>query len=994
MSDIIHLLYAEDNAQDADLTRAHFERTAPDIRLEIAGTGASCLKRLAEQTFDLLLLDNHLPDMDGLDVLAKLRAEGRTLPVVMVTGAGDEEVVVRALRAGAADYASKSNNNYLVTLPDLLRVQVARHRQHLVDGDGEQRTWQILYVEPNQMDVELMARHLAAEAPHLELHTAPSSRDALTLLAPGHHFDLVLTDLRVPDMNAPEFMREAQHRGIKLPFIVITGKGDEASAVAILRLGAYDYIVKRDNYLTHLPHAIDHVLHRFHLDQTTRRLNAELVALNATLEQKVEARTSELQREIAVRKRAEETMKVSEQRLRTLIETEPECVKVVDSRGQLLEMNKAGLAMLEIGTLVEAQKYTLFDYILPEYRDAFRALHKRVMQGENGTLEFEILGLRGTRRRLETHAVPLRDAAGEVTSLLGITRDITERKQVEIQLRLAAKVFEQSSEAFMVTDADTHIVMANQAFTTITGYSEAEALGKTPRMLASGHQDDNFYRAMWESINTLGHWQGEVLDRRKDGSIYPKWLSISRVLDAQGNVTHYIGIFSDISQRKQDEERIQRLAHFDVLTGLPNRVLLNDRISHALSMAQRSHSQLAVLFLDIDHFKNINDSIGHRIGDELLKLVAERLNSVVREEDTVSRLGGDEFILVLQDTDADGAAHVAEKLLASVARPYQIEPYDLIITPSIGISMFPADGENFDTLYQCADVAMYRAKHDGRNNFRFFTPAMQANSTRRLRLENALRHALELNQLCLHYQPQMSLASGRIIGAEALLRWTHPDFGMVSPAEFIPVAEDSGLILPIGEWVLRTAAGQMKSWMDRGMEPMIIAVNLSAVQFRHANLPEKITQILDEVKLLPQYLELELTEGVAMDDPLGAIAVMDNLHGRGIRMSIDDFGTGYSSLSYLKRFKVYKLKIDQSFVQYLTDNPEDKAIVSAIISMSGSLGLQTIAEGVETAGQQAFLLGQGCNEIQGYYFSRPLPAEQFEAFVREICKPEIQRFPG
>lgn len=452
--------------------------------------------------------------------------------------------------------------------------------------------------------------------------------------------------------------------------------------------------------------------------------------------------------------------------------------------------------------------------------------------------------------------------------------------------------------------------------------------------------------------------------------------------DSDGNPLLMVGTIQDITARKQAEERLLHLAHFDALTGLPNRALFTDRINYALSMAQRGRAQLAVMFLDLDHFKNVNDNLGHRIGDALLVEVAKRLKSAMREEDTASRLGGDEFILVLPGTDVNGAVHVAEKLLETVAQRCQIEQHELVITPSIGIAMYPDDGEDFDTLSKCADVAMYRAKRDGRNNFRFFTTEMQVHSARSLQLENALRRALERDQLYLHYQPQMSLQDGRIIGAEALLRWQHPELGMVSPAEFIPIAESSGQILQIGEWVLRTAAHQMKSWMDSGLAPMIIGVNLSAVQFRHPNLPELVTQILDSVQLPPQYLELELTEGVAMDDPLGAIAVMDSLHERGIRMSIDDFGTGYSSLSYLKRFRVYKLKIDQSFVRDITDDPEDKAIVSAIISLASSLGLQTIAEGVETAGQLAFLREQGCNEVQGYYFSKPLPAEQSEAFVR------------
>ena len=437
----------------------------------------------------------------------------------------------------------------------------------------------------------------------------------------------------------------------------------------------------------------------------------------------------------------------------------------------------------------------------------------------------------------------------------------------------------------------------------------------------------------------------------------------------------------DITERKLANERIERLAHFDQLTGLPNRTLLNDRFRYALSLAQRSGETLAVMFLDLDHFKDINDTLGHHVGDQVLMEVAKRLKTSLREEDTLSRQGGDEYIVILPGSDADGAALVASKLIEVVAQPCQIEQHELIVTPSVGIAIYPHDGQSLELLSKNADTAMYRAKREGRNGFRFYTPEMQTHSARNLKLANVLRHALERHELQLHYQPQLSLQDGHIVGVEALLRWEHPEMGMVSPVEFIPIAESTGQIIQIGEWVLRTAARQLKNWMDGGMLPMTMAVNLSAVQFRQNDLPELVNRILDEEKLPHHFLELELTEAAAMDNPRAAINVMDKLHEHGIRMSIDDFGTGYSSLSYLKQFNVYKLKIDQSFVRDITDDPGDRAIVTAIINMASSLGLQTIAEGVETASQLNFLRLQGCNEVQGYYFSKPLTAKQFEAFA-------------
>jgi diguanylate cyclase (GGDEF)-like protein len=434
--------------------------------------------------------------------------------------------------------------------------------------------------------------------------------------------------------------------------------------------------------------------------------------------------------------------------------------------------------------------------------------------------------------------------------------------------------------------------------------------------------------------------------------------------------------------RLQADQRIQYLAHYDVLTGLPNRSQLHERARQLLEQARSKRTPMALMMLDLDHFKDINDSLGHTVGDALLSELALRLTSCLRDDDLVARLGGDEFIFVLRDVNSSEASDVARKLLDMSAQSYTVGNHDLKVSASIGIAMYPDDGMDVETLLQRADAAMYQVKRAGRHDFRFFTAAMQQRAARHLQVVNALRYALEREQMHVVYQPQVSLKSGRIIGAEALLRWRTPELGVVSPAEFIPAAEESGLIIPIGEWVLRQAVRQARAWLDAGLPPLVMAVNLSAVQFRTADLPSQVAQILYEEGLPPEYLELELTEGVALQDPQGAINTMTQLHDRGIRMSIDDFGTGFSSLSHLKKFKVYKLKIDQSFVRDISTDAEDKAIVSAIINMARSLGLTTIAEGVETLEQLDFLREQLCDEIQGYHVSKPLAPDAFRALLQ------------
>ncbi|TAN71826.1 MAG: EAL domain-containing protein [Methylobacter sp.] len=554
------------------------------------------------------------------------------------------------------------------------------------------------------------------------------------------------------------------------------------------------------------------------------------------------------------------------------------------------------------------------------------------------------------------------------------------RLAAEEKLELSAKVFSQSREAIVIADKDNKIISVNRAYIAITGYEEQDVLGKNPKILASGRQDKKFYRALWESLLKNNYWQGELYNRHKDGTIYQEWLTISVVRDDGGDVAYYIAIFSDITQHKDQEQQIERLAHYDSLTNLPNRRLLKARVNDELFVAERNKKTFALLFVDLDHFKNINDSLGHSIGDQVLIEVGQRLLACVHEDDTVARLGGDEFNILLTDSNVNGAAIVAYKIIASLAAPIFYQDHQLYITPSIGISLYPDNGDSYETLFKNADIALYQAKKQGRNQCQFVTPTMQQQTQRRMEIERDLRQARARNELIVYFQPQVHTQTGGIIGAEALLRWQHPVWGMVPPAEFIPIAEESGLILSIGDWVIEQSIAQARQWRDAGF-PLTIAVNLSLAQFRANTLFDKVKQTLEHYQLPAQYLELELTESVAMQNAELAIEITHQLTRLGIKLSIDDFGTGYSSLSYLQRFSLDKLKIDQSFTSSMSSNTDSENIVDAIISLAKSLNLKTIAEGVETKQQLDMFKQKNCDEIQGYYFSKPVPAEQFMALL-------------
>ena len=686
------------------------------------------------------------------------------------------------------------------------------------------------------------------------------------------------------------------------------------------------------------------------------------------------------------RKQAEKSLQENEQFLRTIIETEPECVKVIDHKGKLLNMNTAGLKMLEIDTLESAKQYSLLNFILPDYRAAFIALHKRVTDGETGSLEFEVKGLKGTRRWLETYAAPLHNQTDKLPLMLAVTRDITEHKRADAQLKLAAKVFEQSNEGFMITDAQRNIIKINHAFTAITGYSEADALGQNAGMLCSDRHEQDFYHTIWEASDRHNYWQGEIWNRRKNGEVYPELLNMSVVRDDAGHISEYIGVFADITQLKASEARLEFLAHHDPLTALPNRLRLFFRLEHALETAKREGKQLALLMLDLDRFKNVNDSFGHLAGDQLLQLVAKRLTTRLRDIDTVARLGGDEFTVLLEDiSHPEDAARIAQEIITDLGEPWHLPNYgEVLIGASIGISLYPQYGDTPELLLQQADTALYKAKESGRNRFAYFSHEFTQAARERIEIEARLRRAIVQNELRVYYQPQIDIASGAMVGAEALVRWQDPLDGLIAPDRFIAMAEQTGLITLIGAWVLKETCRQGKQWLDTGLNPLTLAVNISPYQLKQGNIIALVADILLETRFPAEHLELELTESGLMERPTEIMERLNQLRAQGIRLAIDDFGTGYSSLAYLKRFPLDVLKIDKSFIDDIPHQQDDMEIAAAIIAMGHTLGFKVLAEGVETQGQLDFLQAKGCDLYQGYLKSRPLSAEDFAALLLDV----------
>lgn len=746
-----------------------------------------------------------------------------------------------------------------------------------------------------------------------------------------------------------------------------------------------DYFISRDREALALKQTIDIPQEPLHGKEGIRTLHTKKVSiLDDTGEPKYLLGISE---DITKKIQIEEAFQKEYERSSLILNSTLDGYILTDKDGNFLDVNPA-YCRLTGYSRGELLSKNIVDLEVHENKvEMLQNIHEIVQTGTHLRFETKHRHKRGRNIDLDLSLGVMKQ--NDERFMVIFARDIREQKEKERQLLQSATVFENSSEGIVVSDAKPEIINVNPAFTRITGYSKEEVLGKNPRFLESQRSDRAFYEKVWSIVEEIGQWQGEVWNRRKNGEDYPEWLSISSVKDSKNRIVNYIGVFSDISKIKKTEDELRFLAHHDSLTQLPNRVLLNERLEHSLERAQRKDENLAVLYLDLDRFKEVNDGFGHPYGDKLLQEVAVTLSKMLRDEDTIARVSGDEFVIVLEDIRSpNDIAIIAQKILTELSSPMVLHEHEITITVSIGITVSPSDGNDVVTLLKNADTALHRAKELGRNSFEFFSADMATSSFEMLFLHSALHNALTNGEFILHYQPQFDMKSGKILGSEALVRWNSPAMGLVSPARFIPIAEDTGLIVPLGDWILVQACRQMKQWLDEKRAVSYVAVNVSGRQLSHGNIVQSVQEALAQTGLDAKHLEIEITESVIMKDEL-YIGILRDLQELGIRLSIDDFGTGYSSLSRLKNMPISKLKIDQSFVSGIPEDEDDMKITQAVIGLAKSLGLDVIAEGVETKEQVTFLLEQGCKKVQGYLYSRPQTAEDLSKWLKKNTHKDI-----
>jgi diguanylate cyclase (GGDEF)-like protein/PAS domain S-box-containing protein len=953
----MRILYLEDNPVDADLARRALARLAPDYLLTVATSlaGARELLAAADAAYDLALLDLRLPDGSGLDFLGEIRARRLPLAAVVLTGSGSRDSAIAALKAGADNYLVKSGD-YLERLPGVLAAALAQFKS---SGIGLNRSLRVLYASRDLAEIEVMRRHLGKHAPQVELATVDWGAEVMARLkereAAAPPCDVLLLDFQLPDIDALEIVKQLREevRGCP-PVVLLADQGSEEEVAEAMRLGVADYLIKQPGYL---------------------------YGLSATLEQV--ARLAQLQREHETLRASERRYRQLEERFRVIFEGAQDGILVADPEKRQFVLGNPAICLMLGYTPGEITRLWVDDIHPAAELARVKAIIMKNLKGE-AMMSRDIPVLR------RDGAVFYADISAAFIHLdgrpylMGIFRDVSERKEFEERLRLQVTAFNSSRDGMMITNLKPEIIAVNPAFISITGYAEEEVLGANPRILNSGRHDRAFFQSMWAHLTKHGHWQGEIWNRRKNGEVFPELLSISTVYDDQGQPSHYVGVKTDLTRLRHYEEKLEYLAHHDPLTGLPNRLLLEARLAHGLERARRDGGKLAVLLLDLDRFRTINDSLGHAVGDELLVAVVKRLRRQLRAEDTMARLAGDEFALVMESLKHYQEAEImASRVHKALARPFVLpDGQEVYLQASIGISVFPQDGESGSALLSGADMAADQAKSAGGGQFAYVNPRLNEQARRLLELETALRKAIVEQEFVLYYQPKVDLRTGRVSGAEALVRWQRPGQGLVEPEEFIPVAERSGMIAELGAWVINEACRQMGLWREGVMRQMDLAVNVSARQFASADLPLVVGEALRKHGIKPQRLTLELTESMLMDKPEQTIARMRALKELGVKLSLDDFGTGYSSFSNLSRFPIDQLKIDRSFIREIVTSPDAATIAVSIIAMAQRIGLTVVAEGVETEAQCGYLRQNGCLEIQGFLFCKPLPAEEFAAFVR------------
>lgn len=975
----LRVIYAEHNAADIDLTLRHFARYAPHIRVMTVLDVMQVLSCLPANIripadYDVVLLDYRLPGLDALEAVKILRAErGLDIPIVMVSGQGNEEVAARAIHLGVNDYVSK-HNGYLHKLPATLEKVVGQRN--------------LLRERANLHETAARLEQVLATSPVI-LYTRQRHQPQMPLTWVSENVARLLG----------YSVAEALHPGWWETRLHPDDRTDVLARLATLRDTT----------------PISHDYRFFDCQHQVRWLRDELCVIDAT-----SSVATGVWHDITEAKLAEQMQETRLAVLDGLVDNQslPEILNKIINR--LEEIHPEMLVEIELSDDAPASAAHNQPFAKGNFTDDFSALGAPVSaEPELNRRSFPPIA-KASAETADLHtgwSIPFRNSAGEIlgrfhlhylnprqptASELKLINEFAciaglavTRIHADTTLRQAATVFESTREGVIITDLDARILTVNRAYTEITGYTEAEVRGQNPRLQQSGRQEPSFYQELWASLKNSGHWQGEIWNRRKSGEIYPQLLSISVVYDSQNQPSHYVGVMTDISQLKQSEAQLEHLVHYDPLTHLPNRRLVQSRLQHALERAERQGQRVAVLFLDLDRFKNVNDSLGHPAGDELLTALAHRLTERLREDDTVGRLGGDEFLILLENiAEPEDAANVAQTIIKLLEKPFTLTTsrahvtdalleagvtcsHEVYIGVSVGISLFPDDGHTVTELIKHADVALYQSKEQGRNTYRFYTPTLTAAANERLALEGRLHRALANEEFVLHYQPQFNTQNGTLIGCEALVRWQSPEEGMISPLRFIPIAEETGQIVALGDWVLRAACIQGKRWLDAGFPPLTIAVNLSGRQLQQRDLVSRIATILRETQLPAHWLKLELTESMIMGGGEQAVELLHALKALGPKLSIDDFGTGYSSLAYLKRFPIDELKIDQGFVRDIPGDQNDMEIAATIIAMARNLRLKVIAEGVETQEQLDFLVRQGCYACQGYFFARPMPANEF-----------------